>query len=248
MKWRTCLRGCFLFSLLFCGDRAVVRQKIGILIVATGKYNVFVDPLIQSARKYFCANHDVTYFVFLDGEITETKNVVTVHQDRLGWPFDTMMRFQIYDEHRDLYKHLDYLFCCDADMLFVGKVGDEILSPRVATLHPGFIREIGTYETRPDSLAFVNKEEKRYYFAGGFLGGATKEVLCLARTISRHINDDLNRGIIAVWHDESHWNRYCIDFKPTRILTPAYCYPESWDIGYQKKLLALDKDHGKVRE
>lgn len=48
---------------------------------------------------------------------------------------------------------------------------------------------------------------------------------------------------MAVWHDESHWNRYCIDHKPTTILSPSYCYPESWNLPYKKRLLALDKDH-----
>ena len=36
--------------------------------------------------------------------------------------------------------------------------------------------------------------------------------------------------------------------KPTTILSPSYCYPESWNLNYTKKLLALDKDHESIRK
>jgi hypothetical protein len=42
-------------------------------------------------------------------------------------------------------------------------------------------------------------------------------------------------------------NRYFIDNQPTKILDPSYCYPESWNIPFNKKLLALDKNHSDVR-
>jgi hypothetical protein len=35
--------------------------------------------------------------------------------------------------------------------------------------------------------------------------------------------------------------------RPTLELTPSYCYPESWDMPFDKKLLALDKDHEEYR-
>ena len=42
--------------------------------------------------------------------------------------------------------------------------------------------------------------------------------------------------------------RYFIDNKPTKILNPSYCYGESMNIPFDKKLLALDKKHEIVRE
>ena len=36
--------------------------------------------------------------------------------------------------------------------------------------------------------------------------------------------DDKN-GVMAVWHDESHWNRQLKQFPPTLVLDPRYCYP-----------------------
>jgi histo-blood group ABO system transferase len=236
----------FVFSFCFIYQQ-IFADKIGLLIVATGKYDIFVKSLIESAEKYFCPKHEITYFVFTDGIIPESAKIVRIEQPRLGWPFDSMMRFEIYAQNQDLLISQDYLFACDADMLFVNLVGEEILSERVATLHPGFVHQRGSYERNPLSLACVHENEGQYYFAGGFWGGTSQEVLKSAKINAERISMDLSNGIIAVWHDESHWNRYCIDHEPTLILSPSYCYPESWSLPYPKKLLALDKNHHQMR-
>ena len=219
--------------------------------MATGKYISFVPPLIQSADKYFCKNHNVTYFVFTDGQLNTRDDIVLIYQSKLGWPFDTMMRFQTYLQHSDLLQTQDYLFACDADMLFVGEVGDEILGDHVATTHPGFYatkRTGFTYETNSNSKACIYPWEGEKYFAGGFYGGATKEFLKILKTNSDNIQDDLSRGIVAVWHDESHWNRYCVDHKPTKILSPSYCYPEGMNLPFTPRLIALNKNHAEMRK
>ncbi len=237
------LFGCFRVDVL-----ATEQKNIGLLIVATGKYISFVDPLIQSAKKYFCLQHHVTYFVFTDQEFQPPENTVCVYQPRLGWPYDTMMRYNVYFNNQQLFAEQDYLFACDADMLFVGDVGEEILGKRVATLNPGYIGKIGPYERNVNSKACVWPREGRYYFAGGFYGGEREAFLHILKTNIDRIDIDLKRGIIALWHDESHWNRYCIDFPPSVILNPSYCYPESWQLPYPKKLIALDKNHVEFRK
>lgn len=239
-----CIAFASLFVILL---QNITAANVGLLIMATGKYISFVEPLIQSAEKHFCINHLVTYFVFTDGSLPESDRVVEIYQKKLGWPFDTLMRYRAYYENKDFFANQDYLFACDADMLFVGAVGDEILGERVATQHPRYMKWRGPYEVNPQSTAFVFDFEGEHYFAGGFYGGSTKEMLHILQTNINHIDDDLSRGIVAVWHDESHWNRYCIDNKPTIILSPSYCYPESWALPFPKKILALDKDHKKIR-
>lgn len=227
----------------------LLAEKVGLLIMATGKYDVFVDPLIQSARKYFCPNQEVTFFVFADGNrITSADDIVRIYQQRLGWPYDTLMRNAIYYQKKDLFEEQDYLFAIDADMLFVDTVGDEILGERVATIHPGYVGRRGTYETDPSSLACVKGDEGEYYFAGGFFGGSREEFNHITYETTRRVKDDLSRGIIAIWHDESHWNRFCIDFKPTVILSPSYCYPDNWELNFPRKLLCLTKNHAEFRE
>ncbi|MFC1842068.1 hypothetical protein ACFLYU_00210 [Candidatus Dependentiae bacterium] len=224
------------------------RYKVGLLIVATGKYIQFVEPLVKSADIHFLPNHDVTYFVFTNKEIPKHDNIIKIHQDRLGWPYDTMMRYEMYYNAKELLENMDYLFACDADMLFVDTVSDEILGEQVGTIHPGFYNKKGTYETRKSSTACVKPNEAKHYFAGGFNGGSSKEFLKRSKKMSENIYKDLEENIVAVWHDESHLNRYFIDNPPTVILTPSYCYPERWKLPFHKRLLALDKNHSQMRK
>ncbi len=236
-----------LISICMMNVCSLFSAKVGLLIVATGKYDRFVDPLIASARIHFCSDHDVTYYVFTDGKISSADDVVQIFQERLGWPKDTLLRNSIYNHHKNKFASEDYVFALDADMLFVDTVGSEILGKRVATQHPGFVGKRGSYETDPRSLACVKDNEGSQYFAGGFFGGSRREFCKIIAETTRRVLEDYSKGIIAVWHDESHWNRYCIDFKPTVILNPSYCYPESWNLNYPKKLLALDKNHAEFQ-
>ncbi len=247
-----------IISILFGAFSLCSAHNIGLLIVATGRYIDFVPPLLKSAEKYFCTNHTVTYFVFTDGIINcspeISKKIVQIEQKRLGWPHDTLMRFSMYHMHREKFAKMDYLFATDADMLFENSVSDEILSDRVGTQHPGYVGRRGTYEMRPHSTAYVRKTEGSIYFAGGFNGGGREEFLRMVETMSKNIEADLKKNIIAVWHDESHVNRYFVDNPPTKVLSPSYCYPDNdthyrrmWRQPYTRRLVALDKNHMKLR-
>ena len=128
--------------------------------MATGKYTVFlVKELVESADAYFLPGYHRTYFIFTDGHVPQADNVVRIEQKRLGWPYDTMMRFSVYWNAASYFEKIDYLFACDADMLFVNMVGDEILGERVATRHPGFTlpdqRHDDYQEMRPQPPACV---------------------------------------------------------------------------------------------
>lgn len=223
-------------------------MKVGLLIIATNKYSQYVQPLVESAEDWFLLSHEVTYFVFTDQPAPP--GVVRIEQPHLPWPGPTLMRYHILLARSEQLERMDYLFYVDADMRFVGPVGDEILGERVATLHPGFYqarRRAFTYETRPASRACVAPHEGHAYYAGGFGGGTSAAYLAMAHALRDAIDEDSRRGLTAVWHDESHLNRYLIDHPPTVTLSPAYCYPESWRLPFERRLLALDKDHAAMR-
>ena len=238
---------------------------IGLCIMATGKYIHFVESLLDSAEKYFCPHHKKTYFIFTDSTeqnllaTSYKERIVIIPQQRLGWPYDTLMRFAIYDKHQHFFAETDYMFATDADMLFVDFEGDEILHDRIATQHPGFEKNIPLWGSEPPydrntfSTAYIPYGEGTYYFAGGFYGGKTNEFISMINTITKNILTDLEKyNYIAIWHDESHLNRYFIDHQPSKILDRSYCYPENGVAkGYppcSPKLLALDKNHEEIRE
>jgi histo-blood group ABO system transferase len=228
-----------------------LEKKVAFCILATGKYyKAFAEPLIISARKFFLKGNQVTYVVFTDQDVTPADDVKWIYQKKLGWPYDALMRYPTYFNNKEIFEEYDYIFSTDADMLFVADVGDEILGNLVGTLHPGFYATASSslpYETREDSTACVGWEARRRYFAGALFGGTKKEFLKMISLMTTNIRKDLDQGIIAVWHDESHLNKYFIDHPPTVTLSPSYCYAESEKIPFVKRYLALDKNHEEIR-
>lgn len=226
-------------------------MKVGLLIIATNKYAQFLQPLIESADKYFLPNNDeVNYFIFTNSEfdVISKRNIIKVETEHNEWPWMTLGRYKIFSNNSEILSEMDYLYYCDVDMRFESEVGDEIIDDLVATQHHGYYMMRGTPETNPLSLACVFSNEQMQYFAGGFNGGSSKEYLKMAKKLSDNIERDYSNGIIAIWHDESHINRYFIDNKPTKILNPGYCfYENSDDKRFEKKLIALIKKHNDIR-
>ena len=228
--------------------------NIGLLIIATKKYFDFVQPLIDSADEFFLKDHNVTYYVFTDeairrhGVLTskrQIKPVPTLHKE---WPWMTLGRYDIFHKHRDVLQANDYLYYIDADMLIVDEVGDEVLGDLVATQHPGYYNTRGTPETRIMSTAYIAQHENTQYFAGGFQGGATEEFLKMSNILSQNIQLDFNNNIIAIWHDESHFNRYAANnIDKLKILSPSYCYGANKTIPFTPRIVALVKKHEEFR-
>ena len=220
-------------------------KKVGLLIIATNKYVDFLQPLIESADKHFLNNQQVTYFVFTnqDLNLTSNRDIVYTQVQHREWPWMTLGRYEIFHENKEIFSEMDYLYYCDSDMLFVESVGDEILSERVATVHPGFSGGRGTPETDPRSLAYVYPFENMTYFAGGFNGGSRNEYLRMANVLSRNIVEDHRKGIIAIWHDESHMNRYFINVPPTKVLDlkllEPIIYQSLGSLPYRKKATGI---------
>lgn len=238
-----------LFSFLKKDKLSIEKKRVGLLLIATGKYDVFIQQLIDSAEKWFLKNHNVTYFLFTDTSMDfQNPKIKKIYHEHKPFPFPTLLRYNTFAKNDALFTDMDYLFYCDIDMLFVDQVGDEVLSERVFTQHPGYYGKRGTPETNPASLAYIGPDENMQYFAGGFNGGTKDEFIKLAKTIDVNIQKDLEKEIIAVWHDESHLNRYAVDNPPTKILSPEYCYGESMKIPFKKRLIALDKNHEELRK
>ena len=227
--------------------------NVALLIIATNKYVCFVDPLIQSADQYFLKNCNVTYCIFTDQRpAVNTKRLFNyLHIEHEPWPNPTLKRYDYINQYKDILSSFDYLFYCDADMKFVDTVGEEILSDLVGTLHPAFWNQhkcVYTYDRNPKSKAYMQNCTGDKYYAGGFNGGKSTLFLRMAEQIKDWRTIDAANDVIPLWHDESYLNKYLWLKKPTKILSPEYCYPENWNLPFFKKLIALDKNHKDMRD
>lgn len=199
-------------------------MSTALVIIATGEvYRRHARELIDSAKKFFVP-HDVILFTD-DPQSFDVPDVS--HKPRLGYPNETLMRYHTMLTKRETLSKYDRIFYSDADNLFVAPVtGEDIFSEGItATAHPGYVGLHGTPETNPRSLAY--QPAIRTYFCGGFNGGTSSSFLRMADTISSAISRDLANNIVAVWHDESHMNKYLYDNPPAKVLTPSFCYPHT---------------------
>ena len=230
-------------------------MKICILTIATNKYIQFVERLYNNIDENFLNGHEIECLLFTDHDVETSDNVKVSQIEHEDWPMPTLKRYNYFVKEKEHISKFDYCYYFDIDMGIVDKVGDEVLSDLVATMHPYqtfYSKNDRSYDRNPNSSAYVRYgEEGPNYYAGGFNGGSTKEFLKMSEVISERVTKDLEKGIIALWHDESQMNRYMIDNPPSLSLTPSYCFAEELinnsAYQYEPKIIALKKDHDELR-
>jgi histo-blood group ABO system transferase len=190
----------------------------------TGKYISYFPNLKKTFDQHFLTQegddtYQIHYFIFTDGKLEETEDVTAIPQKRLGWPFDSMMRFEIYFNASSLYSDMDYLYSVDADLQATRAILPEtIIADLMGTRHPGYpnlskARAL-PYDNHVASGSYIGDDEEGYYYFGAFWGGRKHHILQLCKTIRRRIRADLENDVIPAWHDESHLNRYFMDIPP----------------------------------
>ena len=220
-------------------------MKTALLVIATGeKYWQYIDQLLASAAACLFP-HDVVLWTDSPKRYCQQQ----FQKVGLGFPGETLHRYHTFLEQRGLLESYDFLIYADIDMLFVCSfnVASIVSDGITATLHPGYVGICGTPDRNPASTAYIPVGTQNKYFCGGFNGGKTESFLTMAEIIKKNIDTDTQNGVMAVWHDESHLNRYLLDNPPARILGPEYCYPEGCERNYvghmlgEPKLIALTK-------
>jgi hypothetical protein len=250
-----------------------MESKVGLLVISTGKYDQFVQPLIDSIEDNFFRGHTVDVYLFTDKPAIEIEtrriNLFIGEIPSYKFPWATLYRYKIITQFSE-WIYADYLFYIDVDMLFCGRVSEEILFDGLtAVLHPGYFKNNGwgSKHTHHQSLAYLPASLQHHYYCGGFQGGRRKDYLEAAAILSEMIEIDLdtardmgygnNNGILAEYHDETFWNWYLKTMDPLKVktLTPAYCMVEEmelrqkWGIAdIDPLIIALKKNHKEVRE
>ncbi|MFA6922780.1 MAG: family 6 glucosyltransferase [Bacteroidales bacterium] len=224
------------------------KTKVGILYLCTGKYDLFFKKFYYTCEKYFLRNCEKHYFIFTDSKLhfPGNKRIHKIFQEHLGWPNMALKRYHIFINCLNLFEEFDYLFFCNANLVFINYIDEEILPKKeglLAVKHPhsyGTERKDFLYEKNPLSTAYINDNEGEYYFMSGFIGGKTENFIELIKTIKQNTDKDLEKNIIAAWHDESHWNRYLIG-KNAKILDYFYCAAEGMTTRNFTKIIIIDK-------
>lgn len=216
-------------------------------------YWQYVEPCIKSLRKFFLKGHDLDFILWTDmpEEMGIKMGVKIIPTEPFKWPIPTLHRYTIFLREEKLLEEYDFIFYCDADMLAVSRIGDEVLGDLVGAQHPMYAirREyLPPYEPNQESTAFIPRpgrvvtvNEKRMfeplYFAGGFQGGRSDLFIKAMKVMKDRIDEDFSKtSYIAIWNDESHWNKYLFENPPTVVLSPSYVYPDTLINSYYKKV------------
>lgn len=230
--------------------------KVGILYICTGKYTVFWPDFYRTFREKFLPESDKTFFVFTDAPSVEGDGAPDVHriyQKALDWPYSSLLRFKMFAGQAAALEKMDYLFFANANLVCRETVTEAEFLPRpgrgerlLVVQQPGFWDKkpiFYTYDRNPKCRAYIPYNCGRDYVSGGLNGGTAAAFLAMSRELDRRTDADLADGQMALWHDESHLNRYIAEQDPAsyRLLTPAYWYPEGWDMPFAQKIVVRDK-------
>lgn len=225
--------------------------KIGILYICLGKYQVFWRDFYLSCEQYFITDAEKHYYVVTDSDdldfVSGNQRIHIIKQQNLGWPLNTLLRFEHFLSVRELLSTMDYLFFFNANCLIVDQISATEFLPQgsenlLATSFYRTNRRRFPYETNPLSTAYIAPSEGEFYYQGGLNGGRTADFLAAMELMNQNIRLDLGRGIIARVHDESHWNRYLIARHDVKFLASAYIYPEGFTLPGSPKIILCCKD------
>lgn len=218
------------------------NKKVAVLYIALGRYICFWKDFYESceAKLHNCDKH---YFIWTDNsnfDYSNNENVTVIPAQKKGWPYDSLLRFQMFLEKQSELEKYDYMYFFNANLQFINDVDLSEIAPHewntsglVAGLHPGRHGDIFktdpdsfSYERRPESTAYVPFGKGKYYVCGAFNGGTSNAFLEMCRVLSKNVQTDIKNNINARVDDESHLNACLID-KEFLLCGRAYLFPEN---------------------
>ena len=227
-------------------------SRVILNVIATNKYVYFLDGIIESTDSFLFKNSDITVMVHTNMDISAFEknhsdkriHILKNQIDHEPWPFTTLKRFHYFLSIKEKILEYDFSFYIDVDSLFSSEISDEILPDKgmVGTIHPCLFDGPGSPERNPASRAYIPWGSNNRYFCGGFFGGDSSSFVNTSEMIKRNIDLDLEDGVVAVWHDESHINRFFFDNPPSVVLDNHFCAAEEqMNLYPDAKVCFLDK-------
>ena len=214
-------------------------MKIAIMYICTGKYERFWDEFYRTSEISFYPGVQKHYFVFTESKrIMGQKwdNVSYIYQGRAGWPYDTLLRFHWFAMVQDQIAQYDYCYYCNANSVFLREITPEIIplptqeEPLIFWCHTAHYEHFSsndiTTEPNPESTAYVGPDVACRQHGGGFFGGTGEAFLKMTLDLRDNIQKDLDKGIIAVWHDQSHIIKYAAEHPYLEVAKDLICQEE----------------------
>lgn len=192
-----------------------------IIVLATRRYIPLAMQMLRTADALFDPGYPVEYAVLTDAPFDSSgiaRPCYVAGIKHVGWPTVALRRYDSILQHAGILARYTHITHLDADLEFIRPVGAELRIEGVyLTDHPVMPGCWGTPETRPESAACVRQGEPLRYVGGAHVGGDVKSFMEFAHDIDDGVTRDLNNGIVAIWHEESHLQRWSLDHKHTRL-------------------------------
>lgn len=228
-------------------------MKIGVIYIVTGVYADFWNDFYHSCEQFFCSDVDKGYEVFTDSEellLRKYKNVRFHKIEDQGWIKNVSCKSYCICRIKELLLIYDFIFYLNGNYKVMAPISSTEIVPSECN---GWITALSydhylnipadeyPYDRNLNSKAFIPYGSGQRYYQGGFYGGRTPEFILLSEVLKTKIEKDLDKGIIARFHDESYLNKYLIDKAP-RIVNEKIAYHNIWKYDGLYNGLFLDKE------
>lgn len=233
---------------------------------------MFWDEFYKSCEKYFLPKCTKHYFVFSDSpNIKSNKNITVIYEKRLPWPEAALAKFRYFLSIKEKLLEYDFLYMFNANTKIIKDISEELFLPTreeglVWVIHIGYINKNNLYfpyERRSWSTAYIPYWEWQNYFFSATSGWTAQAYITLCETCNSWVNEDQEKSIIPIWHDESYINKFfylhyrivrkmwiefgCPELTTMIVANPSILYVAKERFGWYKYLRNINYTYSKAR-
>lgn len=208
--------------------------------------------ILSLLSDFFCVDAEKEYELFTDSERLFNINYPNVNINQVsdkGFIVNVSSKSKLMLTIEKRLKEYDYIFYLNGNFRFLSPIyTQEIIPPpdKLAFTVLSFDEYSGKsprelpYDRNYLSGAFIPKKLGKRYYQGGFFGDSYEEIMKYNNWAAPKIENDLGKGIIARFHDESYLNKYLINKEPYIVNNKYAYYPGT---NYKGKIKAelIDK-------
>jgi hypothetical protein len=168
------------------------------------RYEIFLEQVFKS---------HVDIFVYLDVDMLITKNPWSAIRENLSNSEICLVEHPGYWRPKGRKGVMCYL-----------------LNPRLLLRDGLLLLEfgaLGKWEINKNSTAYVPRSLRKHYFCGGIWFGRQNAIRQMISQLASNVKEDSSRGLMAVWHDESHLNQWAVNNKHNSE-SPRLCFDETY--------------------